>query len=299
MSTEIIKEEKENKDEQNVSVNAPKVSSNPVDDVKQNLTDIDKKYEEQYPKPLDESQLPQFKEVETHSRDTLENLAQEELKDYEYESKTEIQNDYQEDMSELSVKQSQIELGLEKTKNELQNELILGLESNKAQQISQGIELSSIAENMQESLKASIDEELQYEVKKANIALAELELKRDITRNEMTSALDEFNIEYASKLEDKINELTKEYDDYVLELEKYNNKIAELRREHQQEWQEWADAKKSELDAKKGQEKAVYVIQKLRGLTKQEALRILNDADIKASLGAWYSTVLDYVNRMF
>ena len=81
--------------------------------------------------------------------------------------------------------------------------------------------------------------------------------------------------------------------------EKYNKKIAELRNKRLDEWQEWSDKISNEINAKKGYEKTVYIIGQLQSLSKAEALQILKDREVIASLGSWYSAVIDYVNRYF
>lgn len=287
-------------DSTRVATQQPKINtSSTLDTVKDRLNEIDKSYESQYPVYEDfENSLPDYKDASIPTQEQIVQEAENDLLPYRVTNQQEIVNEYQNDLASLDLRENTINQNLEQTKQELENELTTGLENNQANQINQGIERSSIAQNMQTSLRNSINTELEYEIQRANNSLAEIDLQRELTRNEMNSALEKFDIAYASELEDKIAELNKQYEQLTIDLNKYNAEISEIRNKRIQEWQEWADSFTSRLDAQKGQEKSVYIIDQLKGLTKAEALRILNDADIKASLGGWYSSVLDYVNRM-
>ena len=106
-----------------------------------------------------------------------------------------------------------------------------------------------------------------------------------------------FDIAYAAKLEKKIEEISKNYDKEIVELEKYNTEIAELRNKRNQEWQKWVTAKTSEINAQKSRAKVEYLIDLVKTLSKEEAIELIEDAEIIASLGDHYQIVLDYVNR--
>ena len=282
------------------SANQPKVSSGSnIDAVKNGLNEIDRNYENQYPVYEEmEATLPDYKDVSIPTQDEIVKEAEGDLAEYKVAGTNEIVNQYQNDFASLNLEEDAVNLNLDRTREELTNELNTGLENNQANQISQGIERSSIAQNMQTSLRNSVNAELEYEIQRANNSLAEIDLQRDLTRNEMNAALEKFDIAYASKLEDRIAELNKQYEQLTIDLNKYNAEISELRNKRIQEWQEWADGVSSRLNAQKGQEKSVYIIDQLKGLSKTEAMRILNDAEIRESLGGWYDSVVDYVNRM-
>lgn len=301
MSTDIENIEKDVEiKEENVRQTEVK-ESKPVtklDEIKNQFDNIDSEYESQYP-VIDLTTFPQYKSEAMPGYEEIKEEAKKELEAYKNINENKIIKDFETDMVALDNKQDKIYENLRRDTLELERDYIHTTEQNRANQIEQGIERSSIADNIKEGTDALFDENLKNLRDDAMRDIEELELKRTVIRNEMTNALEEFNIAYASELEDKIAELNKEYNDKTLEVEKYNKKIAELRNKRLDEWQEWSDKISNEINAKKGYEKTVYIIGQLQSLSKAEALQILKDREVIASLGSWYSAVIDYVNRYF
>lgn len=128
---------------------------------------------------------------------------------------------------------------------------------------------------------------------------------------ELENALNDFNISFAVQLQDKINSLTKELKEKETEVAKYNNEIAlkeaefnkdlsELKNELENvDWSKGVDM--LEIYGKYGSNIVSKFMQDnlynetknfLNGLSKEEALELLNDEVIKAKLGNLHEVLL-------
>lgn len=269
-----------------------------VSKIKENLKSIEDSFESSYPSATpDESSMPQFKEVVYRNYNDIVNDAKEDLGEYEVSNKKQIQNKYAEQFEQLQLKEERLNAEVEEDIADLKADAFQDLEQNQANMISQGLERSSIAKNTEQAIKSQFDSDLLSVINEKQADISELELKRSMIKNDMEAALEKFDIAYAAKLESKIEELTKKYDEEILALEKYNNKIAELRNARNEEWQNWVTQKTSQLDATKARKKVEYLVNIIKTLTKDEAQQLMQDQDIVDSLGAYYQIVLDFANR--
>lgn len=275
-----------------------KQGSQPLDRVKDYLKSIDVKYESSYPNTHpDEATMPQFKPQDRPGYSQILQEAEAAMGEYEIASKKEIQNDYVAKLNEIDSKKDTINAELAKDTEELKQDRIVSTEKNRADMVAQGIERSSIAANTEQGIEDNYNRELVDLIEKTQLSLSELELKKSIAQNEMDVALDKFDIAYAAKLEKKIDEISKHYDQEMLDLERYNLQIAKLRNQRNEEWREWVEAKNSQINAEKSHAKVKYLIDVIKQMPKSEAVEIINDPEVIASLGAQYQIVLDYVNR--
>lgn len=269
-----------------------------IEKAKNDLKAIESDYEVQYPSAQpSEDNMPQYKAVERPTYDQIKEEAVNALGAYETTSKKEIQNDFAAQIQQIANKEQEVLVDTEQKSEAIQSEKIDDVERHKANMIYQGLERSSIAGIKEETIKSDYDAQLVELIEKSQLALTELELKKSMAQNEMNIALEKFDIAYAAKLEKKIEELSKNYDKEIVELEKYNTEIAELRNKRNQEWQKWVTAKTSEINAQKSRAKVEYLIDLVKTLSKEEAIELIEDAEIIASLGDHYQIVLDYVNR--
>ena len=278
--------------------NSPNMATN-LESIKERLDEIDKDYNSRYP-VADESIYGnyQYQDVTIPSENVIREQAENDLTSYRDSGLAEINNDYNADIAELDIKQNEVENDLNSTRTELADELNYGVAENQAQNISQGIANSSIAANTERRFRASIDAELETALNKANTEMAEIALKRGIAENEFQLAIENFDIAYANKLENRISELNKEYQNKQAQALEYNEKIQKQREAIYNEWRVWAESYTSQLEAEKGRDKAYYIIDQLKGLSKAEALEIVSDTDIVAALGNWYTPVIDYIERV-
>ena len=266
--------------------------------IKNALDKIEQSYSAEYPDPkLDESTMPQYKDNTPKDYDEIVNDAKEILGKYEVSSKEQIQNNYSEKLEQIDQKEHRFNVEADDDMADLLAQNEQNLEQNQANMISQGIERSSIAQNNVSSINSQFDQDLIRLIEERQATISELELKRSMVQNDMDSALEKFDIAYAAKLESKIEELTKKYDDEMIALEKYNLKIAELRNARNQEWVSWVKDKTTEIDATKSRKKVEYLVNIIKTLTREEAQELLRDQDIINSLGEYYQIVLDFANR--
>ncbi|MBQ7977224.1 MAG: hypothetical protein IJ301_01305 [Clostridia bacterium] len=297
--TDLVKESEENltnavvSNEVNLAVNH--------ESIKAGLDKIDEEFEPQYPVFNEDNVYGEnlsYKPLVTPTESEIEKIATDNLHEYKQSSISKLETNLQKDMTELDFKQEQAEKELESIENDLVADEKVGLEKINAENIGQGLARSSIAVNKAKAYRAQIDHEMESALEKANSEIAEISLKRSIAESEFQTALESFDIAYASKLEKKISELTKEYSKKQAEALDYNERIAKQREVAYNEWKAWADNFTEELNQKKGQKKAYYVVEQIKGMSKREALEFVNDAEIVSALGNWYNAVLDYVQRV-
>lgn len=269
-----------------------------IENIKSALEGIEKKYDAEYPASSpDESTMPQYKDNTKKSYEDIVDDAKEVLGEYQVSNLNQLQDKYDEKFQELAIKEQKINTEADNEVADLVAENNLESEQNKANLIAQGIERSSIANNTQKAITSQFDQDLMRLIDEKQVAISEIELKRSMVQNDMNSALEKFDIAYASKLESKIEELSKKYDEEMLALEKYNSKIAELRNERNQEWAKWVKEKTSEIDATKSRKKVEYLVNVIKTLSREEAQELMRDQEIIDSLGDYYQIVLDFANR--
>lgn len=283
-------------------VNEPKLADATekfdIEKIKVELSDIEQKYSADYPAPSpDEATMPQYKDNTPKSYDEIVSEAKEVLSEYQTSNIRQIQDNYEGKFDNLDLKEQKILANVEDDIADLTAEKVQNIEQNQANLIAQGLERSSIAQNTDNTINSQFDQELIRLIKDKQSSIAEIELKRSMLQNDMNTALEKFDIAYASKLENKIEELTKSYDVEMLELEKYNAKIAELRNQRNQEWASWVKQKTTEIDATISRKKVEYLVNTIKTLTREEALELMRDQEIIDSLGDYYQIVLDFANR--
>ncbi len=301
MSLEIEEEKQaQNKNIEMQSSNSVKsVTQSDIDELKNGLRKIDDDFESKYMtldpeemyKGMDyvDSNIPGEKEMEL--------VARSELEDFQKSNINEINREHDIDVEQLNLQSEKINQDLEDAKYEYQQDLQNNLASNQAQNIANGVQSSSIAQNGQQAIRDHIDYELQKSLNEANRKMAEISLKRSIVENEFQTALDKFDIAYASELEQKVEELNEKYLKTQSLAEEYNQRISEQRDKVLKNWQKIVDKNNSKVSAEKMHEKMYYLLDKMQNLTKSEAMEILNDPEISGQLGSWYKTVLDYATR--
>lgn len=283
-------------------VNEPKLADATekfdIEKIKGELSDIEQKYSADYPASSpDEAAMPQFKDSTPKSYDEIASEAKEVLSEYQSSNIRQIQDNYEGKFDNLDLKEQKILANVEDDIADLTAERVQNIEQNQANLIAQGLERSSIAQNTENAINTQFDQDLVRLIKDKQSSIAEIELKRSMLQNDMNTALEKFDIAYASKLENKIEELTKSYDVEMLELEKYNAKIAELRNQRNQEWASWVKQKTTEIDATISRKKVEYLVNTIKTLTREEALELMRDQEIIDSLGDYYQIVLDFANR--
>ena len=266
-------------------------------DIKQKLNEIDQEFDAKIEKMKQDeySKMQSYEDVSIPSKNEIQKEAKELVDQEMAEQKQEYINkfNFDEKMQALDLKEEKIESNLNEGKEKLESQLENNQEHIKAKLIKQGLENSSIMDNSTSQTLIQYEKELQAIIERANRELDEISLKRSIIKNEMTNALNKFDIAYASKLEDKINELNAEYDKKAANAKEANDKIAKL----QESVLKKVETSQTNINNNRDYEKAVYLMRQIRDLPREEALKIINDEEVKASIGGWYVALLDFVDR--
>ncbi len=197
------------------------------------------------------------------------------------------------------------------TKESLQSAYDQAKQNANDEALKRGLARSSIVVNQlnafdQDQLEkySKLDEELQNNINAIEFELSGLE-------GELQQALNDFNVTYASKLQSKMNELNFELTKQKESSMEYNNEIALKEAEFNKKLAE-LNNELSNTDFEKGTTMLdlmgkygsnivnkyvsdnVYQATKkyLSKLSKAEALEVLQDQKVKASLGSMYETLL-------
>lgn len=162
--------------------------------------------------------------------------------------------------------------------------------------------------NEQISKINSIDEELTNSINELNFELNTLSAQKE-------NAINEFDISYTVKLNDKINELTNELTQKQLEVTKYNNEIAQIEENYnlkykqlendmnndnwdkEQDMLQFTSKYGTNLLSKYKQTQVENMVKDaFSGLTKEEIVNMLDtDSDLKNALGSYY----DYIKSLY
>lgn len=299
-----IEKEVEEVKEEKVLEPVKKVKFSAGDDIvriKSGFDEIDEKYDQDLQTRSQERALnfPEYNQIEIPSSQEIINQAVAEIDVEQAQKMKSVNEKYENKLKNLDLKEDAIIESLNQTQKQMDANLQADTEASQAKMISQGLERSSIMQNQLEGIKAEYEQDYALAIDNANRKIDEISLKRDLIKNEMNSALEKFDISYAYELEERIAKLNKEYDEQIENLRKANEKVSQQRKTLKQEWDEWFAPIKSEIETQRGYDKTVYILGQLQGLSKDEAIKILEDEEVKNSLGGWYRAVMDYVSKFF
>ncbi|MDE7395746.1 MAG: hypothetical protein K2M95_06485 [Clostridiales bacterium] len=170
--------------------------------------------------------------------------------------------------------------------------------------LKRGLARSSIAANKKAALEQNEAEATAKLASALNEKLQALNERIDALAAKREEALNDFNLTYAAKLTERINELKKERDEKTEEAIKYNNSLTE--KEHNAEvdkamkesdlYGEALDQKKKEKELGSDADyKKIYdaVVSELRKINLNDARDIvLNNPDIRENVGNYYFYLL-------
>ena len=224
--------------------------------------------------------------------------AEESLKEYRETEKAKINNDYQAKLNNINNKESIAKAQANEKEQEIRKEAEYSQEKQVADNIKQGIEYSTIAQNKAQKLLSEIDKETQAAWTKANAELSRLSLERSVAESEFQSALENFDISYAAKLEKKISELSKEYTQKQAEAGEYNRKLNEQVGNTYDKWKAWSSEFINSVASEAGYKKAYHVMEHIKNMTKTEATEFVEQPEISEMLGSWMVPIKDYIQRV-
>ena len=229
------------------------------------------------------------------------------LSDYANTGKNSINEEYDAKVDSLSKQVDKQKSSEGERKKEIASYIDNAKQSVSDDALKRGLARSSIVINQ---LNAFDDKQIE-EFKKIDediaSSVAELESEIELLNQKKQNALNNFDITYAVKLNEKISQLTSEVQKYNDEVLEYNNKIAEQERAYYDKLKSEQDDRNREvyeflneyggkmLDSRLNSYKADYVISYLDSLSKQDALAILSDSEeIKSALGDDYEKVFSH-----
>lgn len=273
------------------------------DKLKQEIGDIDEKYSF-FPNKGDkisEDISLQRKEYVTKTDEDIQKEAENALSSYEKAQKDAINDKIDAKLSALNGAEDKLRAQSEIEKVELKNYYNAYKRQAENDALKRGLQRSSIVINNLSAFDKeliqkliSVDQKLGQDISDLNDEIASLNEDRQ-------TALDEFNLTYAVKVNEKIKELKQEIQDKNDEILEYNNKIAQIEAEYK------ADAKKKNqqidedyidevykyfnskdtIDAFKSGESIKAVEKYLNSLSKEDALsELTNNSFIKDILGS-------------
>ena len=258
---------------------------------------------------------PKFEKLEDVVVDTdkIASDARDSLSAYKSESINKINNDYDAEKKKLDSKLVDINKSAIEEKSNVKQYFDNATEDDKNNAITRGIGRSSIIINALDAFDKGeieefnrIDSELTDNINAIDFQLTSLSQQKE-------QALNDFDIAYAVKLNDKINSLTSELQKKQNEVIKYNNQISEKESKYKQDYDEFVadiedknrDNNKSLVDlvAKYGSN-VVSAYRKnqifeavdsfFEGVDRAKVIEILNTNDnLKSALGSLYQDVVE------
>ena len=238
---------------------------------------------------------PTQEEVETQAKNSLS--------DYAASTKNSIENEYTEGMRANEEKAQSAATNLQNQKAEVTALYENAKTDADNDAIKRGLARSSIIVN----IKDAFNNKMLDEYSRLNTEYAQtfekLEEEKNLLERQKQSALDVFDLSYATKLNDKIASINKEIEEKEAEVLKYNNEIAQKEAEYNAEREQEAYERNQdyqEIVQNEGiatinrlmqSEKYNIAYSYLSNLTKAEAQRILNEeADYyRSQLGTYYN----------
>lgn len=291
MNKDILKEEEEKED--------------PV----KKLEEIDDKYS-----AIDSVDAPETlglekKEMVEMSDDEIVSIAKDKVGDADSGKKT-IEDDYAKKIDMLTNEKEE-----RHEKSKANQEYINQTFDNNAKTVSdqalkRGLARSSIIIGQIASVESQRAKELTEEMNSVNKKFAEIENEVKNLNAEKETALDNFDLAYAKKLEKAISDKREELEKQKQEIIEFNNKVDELEAEYKISLDKQKQAKaKSNMEMKEkygytpnelkaADEKYNYMIAYIDTLSKQEAISLLlNDEKIQKLLGDKFMSVYAYARN--
>lgn len=247
-------------------------------------------------------------DYEEKSSEEIAAAAQESLAAYLNSGVNSINSAYDDDVSDLEADSVAAEESTASDIADLEYEYENTLTDINNSALKQGIARSSIvanqneeAENIKTETVETMQTSLQSQIDSITAEIEKLETER-------SSALDDFDITYAVKLTDTINDLTSEQQDYIDSVTKYNNTLTEKEFDDNLElattesdlYNEQLEAYNEALavyeeEAATAQEEATYakMLEVLDNLPSSDAKELVMDSEyIKENLSSYYYALL-------
>jgi hypothetical protein len=245
------------------------------------------------------------------SNEEIESQAKNMLADFKNAGIKKIEDNNVSKQNELLNNKKDVEQKTIENKNQVSNYYEEAKNDASDEALKRGLSRSSIVINQLNAYDNNAIEEYKKLDKDLTNKTDAINFELNALNGQLQDALNDFNISYAVKLQEKINGLNEELKKEEEEILKYNNEIAikeaqfnndltKLQKElEDSDWDKNIDLVDiygkygSNVVSKIKQENILSATkQYLNGLSKQEALEIINDKDIKLALGSLYDILL-------
>ncbi len=272
------------------------------DKLKQEIGDIDEMYSF-FPNKGDkisEDISLQRKEYVTKTDEDIQKEAENALSSYEKAQKDAINDKIDTKLSALNGAEDKLRTQSEIEKVELKNYYNAYKRQAENDALKRGLQRSSIVINNLNAFDKELIQKLISVDQKLGQDISDLNDEITSLNEDRQTALDEFNLTYAVKLNEKIKELKQEIQDKNDEILEYNNKItqieaeykADAKKKNQQIDEDYIDEvykyfnSKDTIDSYKNGESIKAVEKYLNSLSKEDALsELTNNSFIKDILG--------------
>lgn len=169
------------------------------------------------------------------TKEEIESEAKNSLQDYKNKTINSINSQYNEKNNQLSNSIEKAKEDSNKDKNEIVSSYKALKQDAKDDAIKRGLARSSIIVNTLASYDKGMLDSLQNEANELQKTITNIENEKSLLEGQKYSALEAFDIEYAVRLQDKINELNTSIEEKEKEVIEYNNKISEKLAEWEKE----------------------------------------------------------------
>lgn len=244
------------------------------------------------------------------SDDEIKNKAESSLFDYKNSKISSINDNFETKTENIDQSIEKIKKSEEKDKEEIY-QTYQGLKQDaKDDAVKRGLARSSIIVNTLSNYDNGMVNTLLEKSNEVSAKIARYENERNLLEEQKKNALSSFDIEYAVKLQEKIDEINSDILAREEEITKYNNEISELEAKWKKEQEDDNFDKTTELaklmgeygtavfDVLKQNEKYAIAREHLNSMTKDEALiEFKNNSAYYTNLGKYnYNKLLDELN---
>ena len=197
------------------------------------------------------------------STEEIQSIAEDSLQEYKLSGIDKIKTNYASKISDLDQKEIQNQQNLTSKKSQLKGVYEELKQDASNDSIKQGLARSSIIVNVLDAFDKEMLDTYSKLDSEYNSQFKKLQEEKSLLETQKKNALDAFDISYASKLNDKIEEINasiekkqKEVDEYNKEIEKQEKEFKENQEKENQELMEFINLYgKETLDRVKQQEK--------------------------------------------
>jgi len=173
--------------------------------------------------------MPEYEYIEGDNRtdEELKELAKTNLKEYEQEMRRQIENSLKQESSTLDSNRQSAEQSKQDKTNQIESKYSQDKQNLTSDMSKQGLQRSSISSNKNAKLDETKDSEMKSVGKKYGDIIKNLDIKIAGLEDKRNQALADFDIVYAAKLTQNINQLISQRDKTNNEATRYNNELRE------------------------------------------------------------------------